>query len=126
MLGSLLICSKRHWADRADAACSCLSCLRLAMLRRKMEGGGARAVAELRRREQELASLAQIERSSKRCPRCGMATQKAEGCNKVGAGKAASQRWAWVRPGCGLGAAGAWSELRAWRAQPHTHTHTHA
>jgi hypothetical protein len=34
---------------------------KLAMLRRKMEGGGAAALRELRRQEQELQSLAQIE-----------------------------------------------------------------
>jgi E3 ubiquitin-protein ligase RNF14 len=56
---------------------------RLAMLRRKAEGGGAAAVAELRRREHEFLSLAEVERSSKPCPSCGAAIQRSEGCNKM-------------------------------------------
>lgn len=55
----------------AQCACACLflpagtQCVssetRLAMLRRKMEGGGRAAVEALRRQEQELLSLSQIE-----------------------------------------------------------------
>jgi hypothetical protein len=36
---------------------------KLAMLRRKMEGGGRAALEQLRRQEQELLSVAQIEAS---------------------------------------------------------------
>lgn len=53
------------------------------MLQRKAAGGGALSMQELRRREQELASLAAIEGMSKKCPTCGMAISKAEGCNKM-------------------------------------------
>lgn len=56
---------------------------RLAMLRRKAEGGGAAAVEELRRKEHDFLSLAEIEKSSKRCPGCGTAIQRTEGCNKM-------------------------------------------
>eukprot|EP00887_Chlorella_sp_A99_P000419 scaffold13.g419.t1 len=59
---------------------------KLAMLRHKMRGGSKAVIADLRRREQELASLAQIEKTSKRCPACGTAVQKAEGCNKMTCG----------------------------------------
>jgi E3 ubiquitin-protein ligase RNF14 len=56
---------------------------RLAMLRKKAEGGGARSIEQLRRKEQELLSLAQIDKTAKRCPRCGMAIEKEFGCNKM-------------------------------------------
>lgn len=56
---------------------------RLAMLRRKMEGGGRAAVEDLRRREQEAMSLAKIEATAKRCPCCGMAIEREAGCNKM-------------------------------------------
>jgi E3 ubiquitin-protein ligase RNF14 len=56
---------------------------RLAMLRRKVEGGGSAAVAELRKKEHEMMSLAFIEKSTKPCPACGMAIQRSEGCNKM-------------------------------------------
>jgi len=56
---------------------------RLAMLRQKAQGGGAAAVEELLRREHEFLSLAEIEKTSKRCPACGMAVQRSEGCNKM-------------------------------------------
>ncbi|GAB4815328.1 hypothetical protein N2152v2_002374 [Parachlorella kessleri] len=57
---------------------------RLEMLQRKLQGGGALSVQELRRKEQEFLSLATIERmGGKRCPRCSMAIQKSGGCNKM-------------------------------------------
>jgi uncharacterized protein (UPF0212 family) len=52
---------------------------KLAMLRRKAEGGGAAAVEALRRREHEFLSLAEVERTSKPCPTCGAAIQRSEG-----------------------------------------------
>ncbi|EFN52541.1 hypothetical protein CHLNCDRAFT_138969 [Chlorella variabilis] len=74
---------------------------KLAMVRRKLAGGGRAAVDDLRRQEQELLSLAQIEagwaalcKMSKRCPQCGMATQKAEGCNKMACGGCGAY-WCW-------------------------------
>lgn len=67
---------------------------KLAMLRRKMEGGGRAALEDLRRQEQELLSVAQIEKMAKRCPKCGMATQKSEGCNKMSCGGCGAY-WCW-------------------------------
>ncbi|KAI3430228.1 hypothetical protein D9Q98_004825 [Chlorella vulgaris] len=67
---------------------------KLAMLRHKMAGGSRAAVEGLRRQEQDLLSLAQIEKTAKRCPRCGTATQKAEGCNKMSCGGCGAY-WCW-------------------------------
>ena len=126
---------RARWpAPPRPAGTQCVSAeTKLAMLRRKMAGGGRAAVEELRRQEQELLSVAQIEvgraggagagagardacaflqvapvpapprsprspnahstslhartqKMAKKCPRCGMATQKAEGCNKMACG----------------------------------------
>lgn len=113
---------------------------KLAMLRRKMEGGGRAALEDLRRQEQDLMSVARIEareagrvppraaprmpqwrrlargpphtrpaptpfppsiaaalgsqKTAKKCPRCGMATEKAEGCNKMSCGGCGAF-WCW-------------------------------
>lgn len=76
-------------------ATTCVSAeTKLAMLRRKMEGGGRAALEDLRRQEQDLLSVAQIEKTAKKCPRCGMATQKAEGCNKMACGGCGAY-WCW-------------------------------
>ena len=56
---------------------------KLEMLRKKAAGGGAQAVAELRKKEQELRSISLIEKTTKPCPSCGEAVQKSEGCNKM-------------------------------------------
>ena len=70
-----------------SAGTQCVSAAtRLAMLRRKMEGGGRAAVEDLRRREQEAMSLAKIEATAKRCPCCGMAIEREAGCNKMTCG----------------------------------------
>ncbi|KAL6766767.1 hypothetical protein ACKKBG_A37275 [Auxenochlorella protothecoides x Auxenochlorella symbiontica] len=59
---------------------------RLAMLRAKAEGGGAAAREALRRAEQEAATAALLARDTKPCPRCGVACQRDEGCNKMTCG----------------------------------------
>lgn len=131
------------------AGTNCVSAeTKLAMLRRKMEGGGRAALEDLRRQEQELLSVAQIEarraaaagwtvaclaqrsrlpphappgcqqpenlpglsfwssplqKMAKRCPKCGMATQKSEGCNKMSCGGCGAY---WCGPPLGLGGLG--------------------
>ena len=59
---------------------------KLAMLREKAEGGGHAAVLELRRKEQEYLSLIEMKKLSKPCPRCNMAIERSEGCNKMTCG----------------------------------------
>ncbi len=56
---------------------------KLRMLREKAAGGSAEALAALRRKELELASVSLIEKTSKACPSCGEGVQKSEGCNKM-------------------------------------------
>jgi len=58
---------------------------RLAVLRARLAGGCASAAdtAELRRREDDAASRALIERTAKPCPGCATPISKTGGCNKV-------------------------------------------
>ena len=52
--------------------------------------GGAAAGSEQARRESdlinEMKSLTYVSREAKRCPKCGMAISKVEGCNKMTCG----------------------------------------
>jgi hypothetical protein len=56
---------------------------KLEMLKKKADGGKAEAIAQLRRKEQELKSLNLIEKTTKPCPSCGEGVEKTEGCNKM-------------------------------------------
>jgi E3 ubiquitin-protein ligase RNF14 len=85
-------------------AAACLgAAARLAVFRARMAGarptGGQ--LSELRRREEEYLSAAAIERSgAKRCPGCGAAIQRSEGCNKM-ACPSCGTRFCY-RCGCGI------------------------
>jgi hypothetical protein len=41
-----------------------------------------------------LRAFAPLQKTSKKCPKCGMATQKAEGCNKMACGGCGAY-WCW-------------------------------
>ena len=56
---------------------------RLETLRQRAAGGNADATALLEQAEQELQSLCLIEETTKRCPSCGEAVERSQGCNKM-------------------------------------------
>ena len=56
---------------------------RLETLRQRAAGGNADATALLEQAEQELQSLCLIEKTTKRCPSCGEAVERSQGCNKM-------------------------------------------